>query len=146
MKHWNTRESVECGSGGWYPRLAEGGRGGGEGWPPPRRGQATAEARPRRRPAASGGMRREREGMRRDCRDSPARGTEGEGGRRCGLTGEGNGGGGAAGAPPWGASSPRETERDRMGRVLLFCDEEGSGLIFLWRGISGDVARSCPSK
>ena len=105
--------------------------------------QRRAETRPCRCPAASREMGREMEGKRRDCGDSPARGTGG-GGRRCGLTGDRNGGGGAAGAdsPVTGtegegaAGAPLggrrrlsgDREKDRMGRVgELRAGEEGSG-------------------
>ena len=65
------------------------GRGGGEGWPPLCRGPATAPL-PCPRPHRERWGERERERKSRDCRDSPARGMEGEG---------------AAGAPPEGAPS-----------------------------------------
>ena len=68
------------------------------------------------------------EGKRRDCGDSPARGTGG-GGRRCGLTGDRNGGGGAAGAPLGRRRRlSGDRDKDRMGRVgELRAGEAGSG-------------------
>ena len=90
--------------------------------------QRRAETRPCRRPAASREMGREMEGKRRDCGDSPARGTGG-GGRRCGLTGDRNGGGGGGRCVAQGRRRlSGDREKDRMGRVgELRAGEEGSG-------------------